>query len=342
MKLREKILNNTQLKHTSLLSESEIFEGWTFLPTIVPMINVALSGRVDGGISAGLTEIAGNSKHFKTGFALLLASTYLNHDPEAVILFYDSEFGSPENYIERFGIDKERIIHSPVTDMEQLKHDLMFQLESKEGIQRGDKVMIIVDSLGNLASKKEIDDALEGKSVADMTRAKSMKGLFRMVRPHLILKNLPMIAINHVYKEIGTMYPKDIVSGGTGHYYNSDNIWIVGRQQEKEDKAVIGYNFIINIEKSRYVREKSKIPIFVGMDDFIDKYSGLLELALAGGYLETEKRSYLSKHIPDTKISFQEFEKKRGEIFDYLLAKTDFPEYIRKTYALPTETIEKE
>ena len=144
--------------------------------------------------------------------------------------------------------------------------------------------MIIVDSIGNLASKKEVEDALEGKSVADMTRAKQLKSLFRMVTPHLNLKDIPMVVVNHTYKEM-SMYPKDIVGGGTGSYYGADNIWILGRQQDKDDKEIKGYHFVINVEKSRYVREKAKIPITVSFDGGINKWSGLLDIALESGHV---------------------------------------------------------
>ena len=125
--------------------------------------------------------------------------------------------------------------------------------------------MIVVDSVGNLASKKEVEDASEGKSVADMTRAKQMKSLFRMVTPHLTIKDIPMVVVNHTYSEIG-LFPKQIVSGGTGLIYSADNIFIIGRQQEKDGNEVTGFNFIINVEKSRFVREKSKIPIEVSFE----------------------------------------------------------------------------
>ncbi len=127
-------------------------------------------------------------------------------------------------------------------DVEQLKFDIMKQLT---GLERGDRVMIVIDSIGNLASKKEVEDALDQKSVGDMTRAKQIKSLFRMVTPHLTLKDIPMVVVNHTYKEIG-LYPKDIVGGGTGSYYSADNIYILGRQQEKDGTDLIGYNFIIN------------------------------------------------------------------------------------------------
>ena len=152
------------------------------------------------------------------------------------------------------------------------------------GFERGDHVMIIVDSIGNLASKKEVDDALEGKSVADMTRAKQMKSLFRMITPHLSIKDIPCVVVNHTYMEIG-MFPKAIVSGGTGIMYSADNVYIIGRQQEKTGSDLVGYNFIINVEKSRFVREKSKIPVEVKFDGGISKWSGLLDMAQESGHV---------------------------------------------------------
>ena len=205
----------------------------------------------------------------------------MNAKPEAVVLFYDSEFGSPQSYFEQFGVDTDRVLHTPIANVEELKFDLINQLEE---LDRDDDVMIIIDSIGNLASKKELEDALNEKGVADMSRAKALKGLFRMTTPYLTMKNIPLVAINHTYKEIG-LFPKDIVGGGTGIYYSADNIWILGRQQEKQGTEVVGYNFVINVEKSRYVKEKSKIPIGVSWEGGVQKYSGLLDVALAGGYV---------------------------------------------------------
>ena len=126
------------------------------------------------------------------------------------MLFYDSEFGSPQSYFESFGIDTSRVLHTPIVDVEQLKFDLVGQLDN---IDRKDKVIVVIDSIGNLASKKELEDALNEKSVADMSRAKALKGLFRMVTPYLTMKDIPLLAINHTYQEIG-LFPKAIVSGG--------------------------------------------------------------------------------------------------------------------------------
>jgi len=184
MSIMDKLKKNSKIKDTAILSDSVLFSEKDMIATEVPMINVALSGSLDGGLTPGLTVLAGPSKHFKTSFALLMASAYMKKYDDAVMLFYDSEFGSPQSYFETFGIDVSRVLHTPITDVEQLKFDLVSQLDN---IDRGDKVVIVIDSIGNLASKKELEDALNEKSVADMSRAKALKGLFRMVTPYLTM-----------------------------------------------------------------------------------------------------------------------------------------------------------
>jgi RecA/RadA recombinase len=333
MSLMDKIKKNSTIKDSAILSKSKFFTDKDMVPTDVPMINVALSGKLDGGIIPGLTMWAGPSKHFKTAFSLLMAKAYMDKYKDAVLLFYDSEFGTPIKYFETFGIDMERVLHTPLTDIEQLKFDIMQQLQD---VNRGDKLMIILDSIGNLASKKEVDDALDGKSVADMSRAKQVKSLFRMVTPHLNLKDISMVVVNHTYKEIG-MFPKDIVGGGTGSYYSADNIFILGRQQEKTGTEVTGYNFIINVEKSRYTKEKSKIPIAVSFDGGIQKYSGIVDIAIEGGFVSKPSPGWYSKidlatgEIGD-KVRFDATQ--TDEFMLPLLKSEKFKEYVNQKYGI--------
>jgi len=307
-------------------------------PTDVPMVNVALSGSVDGGVAPGLTVLAGPSKHFKTSFALLMAGAYLKRHPEAVMLFYDSEFGSPQSYFEQFGIDTSRILHTPIANVEELKFDLISQLEN---IEREDHVIIVIDSIGNLASKKELEDAINEKSVADMSRAKALKGLFRMTTPYLTMKNIPLLAVNHTYKEIG-LFPKDVVGGGTGIYYSADNIWILGRQQDKKGTEIQGYHFVINVEKSRYVKEKSKIPITVSWDGGVRKYSGLLDCALAGGYVTKPSNGWYAAVNQNTgvvgsKVRYDETLSK--SFWDPIFDNTDFKDFLKKQYSIGHQSL---
>ncbi len=209
-KLLEKLKKNTTIKMTSTIDESILFIENEMVSTSVPAVNIALSGSVDGGFGSGLFLWAGPSKHFKTNFTLLMMKAYLDKYPDSIALFYDSEFGANPKYFESFGIDVSRVVHTPVTNIEELKFDIMAQLEE---VKRGDKIFIALDSAGNIASKKEVDDAIEGKSVGDMTRAKQLKSLFRMITPHLTLKQIPMVVVNHTY-QTQEMFSKAVVSGG--------------------------------------------------------------------------------------------------------------------------------
>lgn len=334
MSILDKIKKNSTIKDSAILAQSKFFNKKDMIPTSIPIINVALSGKMDGGFTPGLTMWAGPSKHFKTAFSLLMAKSYLDKYPEAALLFYDSEFGTPQSYFKSFGIDQNRVLHTPITNMEELKFDVMQQIDN---IERGDRVMIIVDSIGNLASKKEVEDALDGKSVADMTRAKQLKSLFRMVTPHLTIKDIPMVVVNHIYMEQG-LYPKAIVGGGTGSYYSADNIYILGRQQEKDGTEIIGYNFIINVEKSRYVKEKSKIPVSVSFDGGISKWSGLLDLALESGHVIKPSNGWYQRVDKETgEIAEKKYRIKDTDTKDFwlpIVTSKSFNEFVQSKYQI--------
>jgi len=341
MSLLDKLKKNTTIKDSAILSKSKFFTEKDIVSTPVPMVNVALSGKLDGGLTPGLTMWAGPSKNFKTAFSLLLAKSYMDKYADAILLFYDSEFGTPTKYFETFNIDMDRVLHTPLTDIEQLKFDVMQQLQE---VNRDDKLIIVLDSIGNLASKKEVEDALEGKSVADMSRAKQVKSLFRMIIPHLTLKDIPMVVVNHTYKEIG-MFPRDIVGGGTGSYYSADNIYILGRQQDKDGTEIKGYNFIINVEKSRYVKEKSKIPISVSFEGGINKYSGLIDLAIEGGFVSKPSPGWYAKIDRKTgeigdKIRYEATQ--TSDFMDSLLEDNDFKEFVRQKYEIAYGSIMQE
>lgn len=339
MSILDKIKKNTSIKESAILAKSKFFTDKDVIPTSVPAVNIALSGKLDGGLTPGLTMWAGPSKHFKTAFSLLMAKSYMEKYEDSALLFYDSEFGTPQSYFDSFGIDTNRVLHTPITDIEQLKFDVMSQLTK---LERDERVIIIIDSIGNLASKKEVDDALEQKSVADMSRAKQIKSLFRMVTPHLVMKDIPMIVVNHTYKEIG-MFPKDIVGGGTGSYYSADNIFILGRQQEKEGTEIVGYNFIINVEKSRYVKEKSKIPVSVSFNGGISKWSGLLELALESGHVIKPTNGWYSKVDKETgEVEEKKYREKETNTSDFwipILKQKSFQDFVEGKYRVAANEI---
>lgn len=339
MSLIDKIKKNSTIKESSILADSKFFNEKDMIPTMVPALNIALSAKIDGGLSPGLTQWCGESARFKSLFCLLMAKSYLDKYPDAALLFYDSEFGSPKGYWEKLGIDQRRVIHTPLTDIEQLTFDCMNQLNN---IERGEKLFIVIDSIGNLASKREVDNSLAEKGTEDLSRPKKLKSLFRMVTPHLNIKNIPMHVVNHVYKEL-SLYGKDIVAGGQGSYLSSDNIYIIGKQQEKDGTELIGYNFVINVEKSRYVVPRSKIPITVSFEKGISKYSGLLEIALDLGFCVKPSMGWYSRIDPETGVvedkKYRVKDTNTKDFWEPLLTSQKFKDAVYNKYSISSHSI---
>lgn len=337
-KLMDKIKKNSTIKIAEVLSKSEFMNDVDETSTDIPALNIALSGSISGGLKSGILTLAGPSRHFKSMYALLMASAYLKKHKEAVLLFYDSEFGSPVEYFEAVGIDPDRVIHAPVKNLEELKFDIVQQLE---GIEKGDKLFILIDSIGNLASIKEATDAIDGKSAQDMSRAKFVKGLYRIVTPYLRVKDIPLVQIAHIYMT-QDMFPKAVVSGGTGIMLSSDNVWLIGRSQDKGSDGLDGYFFTINIEKSRYVREKSKIPINVKFEGGISKYTGLLEIGLESKAVIKPSNGWYSRVDADGVVEQKKFRAKDTdcqEFWEPVLKNKIFLSYIEDTYKVSNGTL---
>lgn len=322
MSLLEKLRGAGSVKATTL-AESIFFNEKEQIPTRLPIINIALGGKLDGGLTSGLTVLAGPSKHFKSNLGLIMVQAFMKRHKDAVCLFYDSEFGVTPEYLSAHGIDPNRVLHIPIEHIEQLKFDIVKRLDE---IKRGDKVIIFIDSVGNLASKKEVEDALDEKAVADMTRAKQLKSLFRIVTPHLTTKDLPCVTIGHTY-QTQEMFSKQVLSGGTGIYYSANQIFMIGRSQDKGTDGIEGYNFTINVDKSRFVKEKSKLEFNVNFDSGINKWSGLMDLALESGHCVKPKNGWYTRVNTET----GEIEEKNWRLKD-----TDC-----KEYWLPVLTDEK-
>ena len=332
--LLERMKKSGSIKTSDILTESSFFMAKDTIQTDLPVLNIAFSGDLDGGLIPGLTILAGASKSFKTLLGLYCLKAYMNKYPDAICLFYDSEFGVTPDYIKSNGIDGNRILHIPVEHVEQLKFDIVKRLEE---IKRGDKIFIFVDSLGNLASKKEVEDANDEKSVADMSRAKAIRSLLRIITPHLTMKDLPCIIVNHIYQTM-EMYSRVVIPGGTAVTYAANSIFVISKAQEKDGTELVGYNFTINIEKSRYVREKSKLPIQVTYENGISKWSGLLDIALETGHVIKPSNGWYQKvntttgEIAEQKFRFKDTQS--GNFWNEVLSDETFKQAIRDRYQL--------
>jgi RecA/RadA recombinase len=291
-KLLDKLLKTGSTTGASILADSDMFGVKPLAVTDLPILNIAFHGKLDGGVPPGITTAAGDSKTFKTALALYCMKAYLDKYDDAIGIIYDTEFGITPDYIKSFKIDPTRVIHIPVEHIEQLKFDFMKKLDS---IERGDHVFFLVDSIGQISSKKEVDDTSDEKSTVDMTRAKSLRSLLRLATIQLSKKNLPCFLINHVYLTL-ELYQKVVIPGGTAVTYSSNQIFVITKSQEKSsDGELDGWKFTINIHKSRNVKEKSKLPFVVKYDGGIQKYSGLLDIAIDIGAVVKPSNGWFSR-----------------------------------------------
>ena len=284
-------------KNAYMLSDY-VNEGYIFT-TPVPALNIASSGSLDGGVTCGgITQIVGDSKSFKTCFALLHAASYLQKYEDGMLVVFDSEGGASFDYFKTFNIPPEKVLVIPISDVEELKQQIMSILAN---VTRGEHVIFIIDSLGLLASRKEINDAEAGKDTVDMTRAKSFTSFWRMVTGKLKLLQLRMFAINHYYETM-SLYPTKVVKGGKGGEWASDTIWFISRSKIRENNETAGFKFTITVMKSREIIEDAKIPIEVRYDGGIDVYSGLLDIARATGHIESGKKGWYTRvNVEDDK-----------------------------------------
>lgn len=333
--LLERMMASGVVKEASLMSKTKFFEDREYVTLDVPFINVAFSGRLRGGLTPGVTIVAGESKSFKSLLMLLALKAFLEKYDDGFALLYDTENGITPEYLDMNGIDRTRVLHIPVDNIEQMKFDLTQRLEK---VEKGDHLMVCVDSLGMIASSKEIEDALDSKNVADMTRAKASKSFFRLITMKITKNDLYFVGIQHTYKEIG-MYPKDIVAGGTGQIYSANTILIITKAQIKDSEGLQGFRFTLNVEKSRYVKEKSKIPFEAHFESGIYKWSGLFDLAVEYGLIKQASKGWWlvtdpeTGEVSDTKTRESEI-KKNDAFFEALIKDKGFNTFVENKYML--------
>ncbi len=329
MSLKDKLLKIDDL--TESLENTDIFSKKDLVNIGIPVIDIALSGDIDGGLSSGMTMISAPSKHFKTMLGLMMVRAYMNKYPDSLCLFYDSEYGTPKSYWENFNIDSDRVVHVTVKTLESMRTHITRSLDEME---KDEKVIIFIDSFGNIPSKKEVEDAKTGNEAVDMTRAKVIKSITRIACIEANHKNIPIVGIGHVYQTM-ELYSKPVMSGGTGITYNSDNILFIGRRQNKKNGELLGYEFVLNVEKSRYTKEATQLPFKVSYDEGIFKYSGLLSIALEHGSVTKPKVGWYTRPFIENDKNYREKEIEQSDDFwKPIFEETDFKEFVKEKFQI--------
>ena len=266
---------------------SDIDETEKYVDTGSFIFNGLISGSIFGGVSSNkITAIAGESSTGKTFFSLAVVKNFLDNDPNAYCLYFDTESSITKSLLEDRGVDTSRLVVINVVTIEQFRSKALkavdIYLKSKTEDRK--PCMFVLDSLGMLSTEKEINDALEDKQVRDMTKSQLVKGAFRMLTLKLGQANIPMIVTNHTYDVIGAYVPTKEMGGGSGLKYASSTIIYLTKKKEKDGKDVIGNLIKAKTAKSRLSKENKDVTVRLFYDDRgLDKYYGLLELGELGG-----------------------------------------------------------
>lgn len=292
-----------------------------FIDTGIYSLNALISGSPKKGLPAGkIIQFAGQQGVGKT---LLSQEIMINAQKQGyIIIYYDSENAQDLDMLEKRGCDLEKFVYIPIDTVEDLKTSLLNIIEEK---QEDEKIMVIIDSIGNLSTKKEIEDTLSNSEKKDMTRASQLKSFFRVITSRAGIKNIPIIIINHVYAAVNNFIPTSIPGGGSGSLYASSVIIELTKAQEKlSNGEVVGAIITAKTIKSRFSKERKKIKINVNFSKGINKYSGLLDLAIETKTLidlGRGKYQYKDKKISKKDFSPEFFEKLLDEGFAEKLEK---------------------
>lgn len=322
---------------SSMMANSKYCDLGDFFDLQIPILNLAASGSLRRGMyKKSVMVIAAPPKHFKTSFMMQIMKSfqdkYVSNDP--YIAFYDCEGGASKDKYKSRGIDINNVLdHIPFATIDSLRNDIVQKMES---VNPEDSVLFCVDSLGAATTTKQLDDAKEGENKADLQRSKTIRDFCRTVGRMAFLKRVPMCIVNHTYQEMG-LYPDTKVVGGEGAMYESDNVWIVSKSQEKEGTELLGYKFTINLKFSRYVKEKSKFGVIVHWDKGILFWSGIPELSEEFGYVLSEKKGWykIKGDTEDKSYRWNDLlDGADGKMKSLILDNLDFNEKVEQKYML--------
>jgi RecA/RadA recombinase len=277
------IIKEVGNEYASIVSDGvEAGDVDSFIDTGSYIFNALLSGSIYGGLASNkITAIAGESATGKTFFLMGIVKNFLDKNPNAGVIYFESESAITKQMIVDRGIDPDRMVIMPVTTVQEFRTDslkvldgYLLQPESKR-----QPLFLCLDSLGMLSTTKEVEDTADGKETRDMTRAQVLKAAFRVLTLKLGRAKVPMVVTNHTYDVVGSMFPQKEMGGGSGLKYAASSIIYLSKKKEKDGTEVIGNIIHCKNHKSRLTKENKMVDVRLTYDKGLDKYYGLLELA---------------------------------------------------------------
>jgi RecA/RadA recombinase len=275
----------------------------SFIDTGSYIFNALLSGSVYGGLPANkITAIAGESATGKTYFLMGIVKNFLDSDPNAGVIYFESESAITKNMVVDRGIDPKRMVIFPVTTVQEFRTQALKVLDSYMAQPESDRnpMFLCLDSLGMLSTTKEVEDTTDGKETRDMTRAQVLKAAFRVLTLKLGRAKVPMVVTNHTYESMGLFSTKEM-GGGSGLKYAASSIIYLSKKKEKDGTEVIGNIIHCKNHKSRLTKENKMVDVRLTYDNGLDRYYGLLELAEKYGVFKKTSTRY---ELPDGSKQF--------------------------------------
>ena len=277
------IIKTTGNEYAALVSDGvEAGDVESFIDTGSYIFNALLSGSIHGGLPANkITEIAGESATGKTYFLMGIVKNFLDKNPDAGVVYFESESAITKNMVTDRGIDPDRMVIVPVTTVQEFRTQAIKILDRymEQDVSIRKPLFLCLDSLGMLSTTKEVEDTSDGKETRDMTRAQVLKAAFRVLTLKLGKAKVPMVVTNHTYDSMGSMFPTKEMGGGSGLKYAASSIIFLSKKKEKDGTEVIGNIVHCKNHKSRLTIENKMVDVRLTYDKGLDKYYGLLELA---------------------------------------------------------------
>ena len=277
------IIKETGNEYASLVSDGASGDVDSFIDTGSYIFNALLGGSIHRGLPSNkITAIAGESATGKTFFVLGMCKNFLDKNPDGGVIFFESESAITKDIIEERGIDSSRMVVMPVTTVQEFRHQSLTVLEKyiDQDAKEKKPLLLVLDSLGMLSTTKEIEDTQDGKETKDMTRAQIVKAAFRVLTLKLGKAKVPLIITNHTYDVIGSMFPQKEMGGGSGLKYAASSIVYLSKRKEKDGTEIIGNIIHCKNYKSRLTKENKVVDVRLTYDKGLDRYYGLLDLAL--------------------------------------------------------------
>ena len=280
------IIKETGNEYASLVSEGSTGDVDSFIDTGSYIFNALLGGSIHRGLPSNkITAIAGESATGKTFFVLGLCKNFLDKNPDGGVIFFESESAITKEIIEDRDIDSSRMAVMPVTTVQEFRHQTIQVLDKYISQNKSERkpILLILDSLGMLSTTKEMEDTQAGKETRDMTRAQIVKAAFRVLTLKLAKAKVPLVITNHTYDVVGSMFPQKEMGGGSGLKYAASSIVYLSKKKEKDGTEIIGNIIHCKNYKSRLTKENKIVDVRLTYDKGLDRYYGLLELALKYG-----------------------------------------------------------